>query len=149
MELHKEGVLEIVREKDRFVNAPSSGGWRDQMANVCLVAENGSKHIFEIQIFYHMMLNARKEMAGHVVYNIVRNVLEMMHVSRGSTDAAALGDFVPDLENPPAHLTNWLTDLPVSEWKGVAGSNDKVLGVPGSARHRVGEHYRECRKSID
>ena len=146
MELHKEGVLEIVREKDRFVNAPSSGGWRDQMVNVCLVAENGSKHICEIQIVHHMMLNARKEMAGHVVYNIVRNVLEMMHMSRGSTDAAALADFVPDLEHPPTHLTNWLTDLPVSEWKGVTGSNDKgeVLGIDLhavdpelTARHRL------------
>jgi hypothetical protein len=146
MELHKEEALEIVRVKDRFISEPSSGGWRDQMVNVCLVDENGSKHICEIQIVHRMMLNARKEMAGHDVYNVVRNVLEMMHMSRGSTDAAALGDFVPDLEHPPAHLTNWLTDLPVSEWKGVTGSNDKgeVLGIDLhavdpelTARHRL------------
>jgi hypothetical protein len=146
MELHKEGVLEIVREKDRFIVAPSSGGWRDEMVNVCLVDEDGSKHICEIQIVHYMMLNARKEMAGHVVYNIVRNVLEMMLMSRGSTDAAALADFVPDLEQPPTHLANWLTELPVLEWKGVTASNDKdeVLGIDLhvvdpelTARHRL------------
>ena len=27
--MHKDGKVEIVRTKDRFVQAPSTGGWRD------------------------------------------------------------------------------------------------------------------------
>ena len=116
------------------------------MVNVCMTDESGSKHICEIQIVHKTMVFAREGLDGHAVYSRVRNVCEMMGKDRGSTDAAALGDFVPDLEHPPAHLTNWLTDLPVSEWKGVTGSNDKgeVLGIDLhavdpelTARHRL------------
>ena len=67
IENHKAKKLELVRLKDRFIEAPSNGGWRDIMLNLILVDENGNKHICEIQIVHRLMLNARKEMAGHVV----------------------------------------------------------------------------------
>jgi hypothetical protein len=117
LQLHAEGDLEIVRSKDRFLQAPSGGGWRDIMINVCLTHSNGVKHICEIQVVHHLMLNARKEMAGHAVYNVVRNGLEMLSKRRGSVDVTALADFDPNLEAPK--FNNWHTDEPANEWEGV------------------------------
>ena len=66
IEMHKNKKLELVRLKDRFMEEPSGGGWRDSMVNI-VVADGDTKHICEIQVVHHLMLNARKEMAGHVV----------------------------------------------------------------------------------
>jgi len=76
LDLHESGALEIVRKKDRFLEAPSGGGWRDIMINILVTVQDGDRtvqHICEIQVVHHQMLNARREMDGHVVYNIVRN----------------------------------------------------------------------------
>ena len=87
------------------------------MINICLTNSDGIKHICEIQVVHHLMLNARKEMAGHAVYNVVRNGLEMMSKVRGSVDVTALADFEPNLEAPK--FENWHTDKPAKEWEGV------------------------------
>jgi hypothetical protein len=74
LQLHEAGDLEIVRMKDRFLEAPSGGGWRDIMVNVLVTSPDSTvQHICEVQVVHHQMLNARKKMDGHVVYNIVRN----------------------------------------------------------------------------
>ena len=41
---------------------------------------------------------------GHAVYNKVRNVVvEMVLKTRGSVDLVALGDFLDNVEDVPAH----------------------------------------------
>ena len=118
IEMHNKMEFEIVRKKDRHVEAPSSGGWRDlvtflklsircfltfksmwfefcsfkcrvltllitpayfskpQMVNIVV---NG--HICEIQIAHQQMLAARKGLAGHAVFNRVRNVMELLDMT--------------------------------------------------------------------
>jgi hypothetical protein len=116
IEMHKNEDFEIVRTKDRHVEAPSSGGWRDlvtfftssircfltfksmrfqfcsflfsliflnpayfsdlQMVNIVV---NG--HICEIQLAHQQMLAARIGLAGHAVFNRVRNVMELLDMT--------------------------------------------------------------------
>ncbi len=118
IEMHKNTEFAIVRKKDRHVEAPSSGGWRDlvtffnssircfltfksmcfefcsfkcrvrtfhitptyfsklQMVNIVV---NG--HICEIQIAHCQMVAARKGLAGHAVFNRVRNVMELLDMT--------------------------------------------------------------------
>ena len=118
IEMHNKMEFEIVRKKDRHLEAPSSGGWRDlvtffnssifclltfksmwfefcsftcrvrtllitpayfskpQMVNIVV---NG--HICEIQIAHQQMLAARKGLAGHAVFNRVRNVMELLDMT--------------------------------------------------------------------
>ena len=57
---------------------------------------------------------------GHAVYNVVRNVVEMILKSRGSVDLASLGDFLEDADSLPANFTHWLEDnTPLSKWYGI------------------------------
>jgi hypothetical protein len=121
--MHIDGQLEIVNVKDRFMTNISPGGWRDLMLNVVLADATGNKHICEIQISHKTMLNARTEMNGHAIYNRVRNSLEMMTKSRGSTDAALLAEFEMDLDKPKFH--NWLSEMHVSTWEGVVECSPK------------------------
>ncbi len=66
------------------------------------------------------MLTARKGLPGHMVYNKVRNALEMMLKTRGSADLAALGDILEDVDRVPPEFVNWLEDdKPLGEWYGV------------------------------
>jgi hypothetical protein len=118
IEMHNQEEFEIVRKKDRHVEAPSSGGWRDlvtffnssircfltfksmwfefcsfqcrvrtllitpacfskpQMVNIGV-----DGHICEIQIAHQQMLAARKGLAGHAVFNRVRNVMELLDMT--------------------------------------------------------------------
>ena len=78
IENHKAKKLELVRIKDRFIEAPSNGGWRDAMLNIVLEEESGNKHICEIQVVHHQMLNARKEMAGHVVVSRCGGIFDLL-----------------------------------------------------------------------
>ncbi len=49
----------MVRLKERFFEAPSSGGWRDVM--LCLVLnEDPLRHVCEVQVVHRSMLVARK-----------------------------------------------------------------------------------------
>ncbi len=136
-------ALKIVRYKDRFMEAPSGGGWRDIMINVCV---DDVKHICEIQIVHHLMLNARKEMAGHAVYNVVRNGLELLNMARGSVDVTAMADFDKALDEP--RFKYWYSDKPVKleEWQGIlrCSSKDEILELDFSVldpdlqvRHRL------------
>jgi hypothetical protein len=129
MEMHREGLLEIVRFKDRFLENPSTGGWRDLMVNICVTDSHGVGHICELQIVHQKMLNARKGLAGHVVYNRVRNAMELLQMDRGAVDIVMLSDFAPNLQS--CKLANWLTDAPVSTWEGVITStdDDRVLDI--------------------
>ena len=118
IKMHENKEFEIVRKKDRHVEAPSSGGWRDlvtffnssircfltfksmwfefcsfqcrvrtllitpacfskpQMVNIVV-----DGHICEIQIAHQQMLAARKGLAGHAVFNRVRNVMELLDMT--------------------------------------------------------------------
>ena len=75
--LDEEGVVEILRQKDRFFEIPSPGGWRDLMINLVIVGDE-SRHVCEIQIVHEMMLTARKGLPGHEVYNKVRTAMEFV-----------------------------------------------------------------------
>ena len=56
--------LVIVRIKDRFVEQPSQGGWRDLMINFYLKCDP-NRHICEVQVVLGKMLVARKGLGGH------------------------------------------------------------------------------------
>ena len=71
----------IVRVKDRFVQAPSAGGWRDVMINFYFKSDR-KKHICEIQLVHNQLLTARKGLSGHVIYNIVRNANELLDMNK-------------------------------------------------------------------
>merc|ERR1712159_163351 len=88
----------VVRLKERFIAAPSAGGWRDIMVSFYLRADN-QKHICELQVVHEMMLAARKGLPGHVVYGRVRNAMELLERHRGSAaaaDALALADLLDE-----------------------------------------------------
>ena len=148
IKMHQDGKLEIVRVKDRFLEAPSSGGWRDIMVNICLTV-GSVQHVAEIQIVHHSMLNARKGLDGHIVYNVVRNGLEMLAMRRGSIDVTALVDFENNVEQP--RFAKWYSQAPAGEWEGVVSSNlqDHILEVDLASldpklevRHRL-SHLRK------
>jgi len=67
----------LVRVKDRFVEQPSHGGWRDLMINFYL-ADDPRQHICEVQVVLEKMLVARKGLGGHHGYGYSRNALETL-----------------------------------------------------------------------
>ena len=67
----------IVRIKDRFVEKPSAGGWRDLMINFYM-ADDPNRHVCEVQIVLEKMLVARKGLGGHHGYDKSRNALEIL-----------------------------------------------------------------------
>ena len=71
-------AIVVTRVKDRFLTAPSAGGWRDCMINFYL-REDPNKHICEVQLVHTQLLMARKGLPGHDVYNRVRNADEIAH----------------------------------------------------------------------
>ena len=77
VKLDEDGVVDILRQKDRFFEIPSPGGWRDLMINLVVVGDE-SRHVCEIQIVHEMMLTARKGLPGHEVYNKVRTAMEFV-----------------------------------------------------------------------
>merc|ERR1719272_782198 len=89
-EFEDQGSIVIVRAKDRFVRAPSPGGWRDVMVNFYVVADT-SKHVAELQVVHDRMLIARKGLNGHEVYHRSRNALELL-VRHFDRNKAAAGD---------------------------------------------------------
>jgi hypothetical protein len=78
----------LVRIKERFVQSPSPGGWRDLMLNVGLVEP---PHICEIQVVHHELLVARKGLPGHSIYNAVRNCTELLeYAGVGAADGRSM-----------------------------------------------------------
>ena len=69
----------IVRIKDRFVEKPSAGGWRDLMINFYL-ASDPNRHVCEVQVVLEKMLVARKGLGGHIGYGKSRNALEILEM---------------------------------------------------------------------
>jgi hypothetical protein len=129
LEMHHERAIAVLRIKERFIESPSGGGWRDVMVNITC---GDFGHICELQVAHSNLLNARKGLPGHLVYGKVRNALELMMYTRGSVDMAGLGDFVPNLADPvPRHLSGWLEDdVPLGEWAGVTtNSAGDVTGL--------------------
>ena len=74
--LESDSVV-IVRIKDRFVEKPSPGGWRDLMINFYLKSDP-NRHICEVQVVLDKMLVARENLGGHHGYDHSRNALEIM-----------------------------------------------------------------------
>ena len=67
----------IVRIKDRFVEKPSPGGWRDLMINFYFIADP-NRHVCEVQVVHSRMLVARQGLPGHLIYDRVRNAQEIL-----------------------------------------------------------------------
>jgi hypothetical protein len=65
----EDGLIEISRVKDRVVRNPSPGGWRDVLINFWVKVPDGKYHIGEVQICHATLLNARKGLPGHEIYN--------------------------------------------------------------------------------
>lgn len=97
LELEADGVIVIVRLKDRFFASPSSGGWRDLMVNFFL-AEDKAQHICELQIVHDKMLTAREGLSGHAIYDRVRTAIALLNKKCGGTgparDALSLAAFI-------------------------------------------------------
>jgi surface protein len=91
-------AIVVTRVKDRFLQAPSAGGWRDCMVNF-YVRDDPHRHICEIQLVHHQMLFARKGLPGHDVYNRVRNADEIMR---------AMWVLQPEQPQRKAELQEWL-----------------------------------------
>ena len=66
LEMEAEGLIKIVRFKNRFKN-PTAAGWADAMLNyVCLGGgAAAASHVCELQLVHATMLKARKEFGGH------------------------------------------------------------------------------------
>ena len=66
LEMEAEGLIRIVRFKNRFKN-PTAAGWADAMLNyVCLSGGAAAAgHVCELQLVHATMLKARKEFGGH------------------------------------------------------------------------------------
>jgi len=75
--LYKSEDIVIVRVKDRFIEKPSAGGWRDLMLNIFFESDP-NQHICEVQIVLEKMLVARKGLGGHEGYDKSRNALEIL-----------------------------------------------------------------------
>lgn len=97
LELEADGVIVIVRLKDRFCTSPSDGGWRDLMVNFFIV-DDKTKHICELQVVHEKMLTAREGLSGHAIYDRVRTAVALLNKKCGGTgparDAFALAAFV-------------------------------------------------------
>ena len=70
-------AIVIVRVKDRFVEKPSPGGWRDLMINFYM-ADDPNQHICEVQIVSSKLLVARKGLKENINYARTRNALEIL-----------------------------------------------------------------------
>ena len=89
--LLKHPKLWLVRQKERFFESPSAGGWRDLMANFFLLhPDTGAVTcVVEIQLCHSKMLTARKDLPGHLVCGPVRVAAELLERKFGSTGVAA------------------------------------------------------------
>lgn len=94
-ELSSNQSITIARIKERFLEEPSGGGWRDVMVNFYF-REDPHRHMCEVQIAHELMLTARKGLPGHVIYGRTRNALELIEKRMGTgvtKDAVALANF--------------------------------------------------------
>merc|ERR1712224_417220 len=126
VKLKKTNKIVLVRMKNRF-RWPRCSGWRDIIVNLYL-AEDVNRHICELQIVHVQMWNARTFLPGRLVYSRVRNVMELVHMTRGSQDMGLLTTFIKDLDLMPKWFSHWFSDtVLMRKWGKV--STDK--------RHRV------------
>ena len=129
--LQAEGLVEVLRIKDRFAQ-PSGGGWRDLMVNLVVLGDEGAvRHVCEVQVAHEMMLTARKGLPGHEVYAVQRNAAEFIEScgleaelrramalalqKEGNTHAEILSEFED----------GWI--LEDAEWAAAVGSKEALL----------------------
>ena len=105
----------LTRCKDRFVESPSAGGWRDCMLNFYLKSD-ANRHICELQLVHEQMLTARKGLPGHAVYNRVRNACELLAICPNAVEQPQTRE----------ELNEWLKD-----WNGVR-TKSAALAARGS-----------------
>ena len=158
--LQAEGLVEVLRIKDRFAQ-PSGGGWRDLMVNLVVLGDEGAvRHVCEVQVAHEMMLTARKGLPGHEVYAVQRNAAEFIEScgleaelrramaqaleKEGKTHAEILSEFedawiVEDAEWAAAVVSKeeLLTYLTVSEEEGrlvtvKIFNNEELTSLPES-----------------
>ena len=104
--LQSSNEIVVTRVKDRFLDAPSGGGWRDCMVNF-FVKEDPNKHVCELQIVHNQMLTARKGLPGHLIYNRVRNADELVRLN-------------PETPETKEESQQWLV-----QWQGVGKEGEK------------------------
>ena len=94
LQLQAEGVITIVRKKDRF-ELPTAAGWADAMVNfVC----SGSDHVCELQLVHATMLMARKKFGGHNAYAAFREAAELLEYVVGGLLVEGAAAAVAELE---------------------------------------------------
>ena len=77
--------FQVLRLKDRF-NNPTSACWRDVLLNGRMVDSNGTvqSHIVEVQLHHRDLRRERVTVAGHVIYERHRALLEACELACGS-----------------------------------------------------------------
>ena len=83
--LYDSKEFQVLRLKDRF-NNPTSACWRDVLVNGRMVANNGTvlPHIVEVQFHHKDLRQERLMVAGHVIYERHRALLEACELACGS-----------------------------------------------------------------
>ena len=89
----------VCRIKDRFVEKPSPGGWRDLMINFFL-RDDPHRHVCEVQIVHSRMLVARQGLPGHAIYDKVRNAIEILE-KLGVSDKERRHERVREIRTEP------------------------------------------------
>lgn len=193
-ELSSNQSIAFVRIKERFLEAPSGGGWRDLMVNFYF-RDDPHRHVCEVQLAHELMVTARKGLPGHVIYGHTRNAMELLEKRMGdvSNDVVALANFWHESgrsklldssdgvearsssssgssgsysdsgrKGKSGHDKNsknegcWLTDAPLSEWRGVTTSrtSGRVVGLDLRSmelKGKVPEHlsHLKCLEFLD
>ena len=77
--------FQVLRLKDRF-NKPTSACWRDVLLNGRMVDGDGTvqSHIVEVQLHHRDLRRERLNVAGHVIYERHRALLEACELACGS-----------------------------------------------------------------
>ena len=101
-------AITIVRVKDRFVDSPTAGGWRD--CQICFFLNGDeNKHVCELQVVHEHLYNNRANLPGHLVYGRVRNAQEILDVllnGDASSVRAGLRARLAELEAERDQLTS-------------------------------------------
>lgn len=100
-EQHKNGVIQMVRVKDRCTK-PTEGGWRDFMLNIVIDGV-----VFEVQVVHQAMRTVRSTLKAHAAYDQFRcfsEVFALLGLSVVATDGSEMLDYTD------GHVYDAMTD---------------------------------------
>lgn len=98
-----EEIFIVTRVKNRFAETKQArGGWQDCIINGYFKGDN-NRHIVEIQLQHHQMLNIRLHQKGHKLYSILRALVEACTTTFGEVPESS------DLEKceKPKAIRKW------------------------------------------